>query len=230
MLNVKNISKSFKEKQVLKQLSFDAEPGSIIVFLGTSGTGKSTILRLLNKLETIDTGTISLNEKPLSTQDIGMVFQSFNLFPHLSVEENITLPLTHVFKKTKPAAQKIARELLKQYKLEDFAQSYPGSLSGGQKQRVALARTLATKPKVVCLDEPTSALDPVLTTTVAKIINELAEKNLTVIIATHDTDLIKQLNCVIYLMEAGSIVETATTENLKKEPTQYPLLKQFLNL
>jgi polar amino acid transport system ATP-binding protein len=230
MLKVSNISKSFKDNKVLNSISFNAEPGSVTIFLGTSGTGKSTILRLLNNLETTDSGTILLNNKPLQQKDIGMVFQSFNLFAHLTVEENITLPLIHVFKKTKTEAQKIARELLKQYQLEELAQSYPGSLSGGQQQRVALARTLATNPKIVCLDEPTSALDPILTTTVAKIITKLAQKKLTIIIATHDTDLIKQLSCTIHLMNKGDILETATTKELIANPDKHPKLKRFLNL
>lgn len=230
MLKVSNISKSFKNKKVLNNVTFTAEPGTVSIFLGTSGTGKSTILRLLNNLETVDSGTMLFDGKPLKQEDIGMVFQSFNLFPHLTVQENITLPLTHVFKKTKPEANKIAQKLLKEYLLEDFAHAYPGSLSGGQKQRVGLARTLATNPKIVCLDEPTSALDPILTTTVAQIITKLAQENFTIIIATHDTDLIKQLDCNIHLMKNGTIHESATTKNLIADPSKFPDLKDFLKL
>jgi len=230
MLKVSQISKSFKDKKILQSLSFQAKIGSISVFLGTSGTGKSTILRLLNNLETLDSGTISFNERPLKTGDVGMVFQDFNLFPHLTIEENITLSLTHVFKKKASETKSIASVLLKQYFLEDFAQAYPGSLSGGQKQRVALARTLAINPQIICLDEPTSALDPVLTNMVGDIISNLAKQNLTVIVATHDTDLIKQLDCTIYLMDKGAIQESATTKNLLVEPALYPHLKKFLGL
>lgn len=230
MLKVSNISKSFKDKKILNSLSFEAKKGSINIFLGTSGTGKSTILRLLNNLETIDSGTVTLQNKPLQQTNIGMVFQEFNLFPHLTVEENITLPLTQVLKKSEAQSKKIARTLLNQYSLEGFANAYPGSLSGGQKQRVALARTLATNPQVVCLDEPTSALDPVLTSMVADIITDLSKQGLTIIIATHDTDLIKRLDCTIYLMDKGKIKEQATTKSLKDSASQHPHLKKFLHL
>jgi len=230
MLKISNISKSFKNKQVLKDITFSAEPGTISIFLGTSGTGKSTILRLLNNLETVDQGTMELDNKPLDQKDVGMVFQSFNLFPHLTVQENITVPLTQVFKKTKAEANKIAQKLLQEYLLADFAHTYPASLSGGQKQRVGLARTLATNPKIVCLDEPTSALDPILTTTVAHIITKLAQDNFTILIATHDTDLIKQLSCTVHLMKNGRIHESATTKNLISDPSKFPDLKEFLKL
>jgi polar amino acid transport system ATP-binding protein len=230
MLKISCLSKSFNNKSVLKNITFTAAPGTITVFLGTSGTGKSTILRLISGLESADQGTLEFNSQPLEQKDVGMVFQSFNLFPHLTVEENITLSLIHVFKKTSAEAQQIAKKLLQQYQLEDFSQAYPGSLSGGQRQRVALARTLATNPKIVCLDEPTSALDPILTMAVAKIITLLAKNGLTVIIATHDTDLIKQLDCTIHLMNQGSIQETASTKTLIENSSAYPQLKSFLHL
>ncbi|MBV8660846.1 MAG: amino acid ABC transporter ATP-binding protein [Candidatus Dependentiae bacterium] len=227
MLSIKNISKRFQDKIVVDDVSFTIQPGEIVVLLGKSGVGKSTILRILTGLETLDVGSITLNDQPLAAQSVGMVFQDFNLFPHLTVEENITLPLQKIAGKTEEQAKKIAEELLATYELSAQAHVYPQRLSGGQRQRVAFARTLAMQPKIICCDEPTSALDPMLTAKVAQEINKLAQQGLIVVIATHDTELIKQIACTIYLMKHGKIIETTTSEQLIKNPENYPFIKNF---
>lgn len=234
MLSIKNLSKQFGTKKVIDDVSFDVPQGGIAVLLGSSGVGKSTLLRVLNNLESLDKGVITLDEKPLdistATKDhiCGMVFQQFNLFPHMSVLENITFPLEKTSGKSKKDAETIGLELLAQYNLTDKKDSYPSQLSGGQKQRLALARTIALKPKIICFDEPTSALDPLLTTHVARTIQELADAGYIVLIATHDTALLDKLSCSIYLMDSGKIVETASANELKSNPNSYPKISQFV--
>ncbi len=227
MLSLKNISKHFQNKLVVDDVSFDVQPGEIVVLLGKSGVGKSTILRILSGLESNEAGIIHLHDQPLAPQSVGMVFQEFNLFPHLTVEENITLPLQKVAGKTEVQAKEIAHTLLATYELSAQANMYPHKLSGGQKQRVAFARTLAMQPKILCCDEPTSALDPILTSKVAQEINKLAQQGLMIILATHDTELIKQMACTIYLMKHGKIIEATTSEELMKNPEKYPFIKNF---
>ena len=227
MLSLKNIYKKFQNRSIVDDVSFDVQPGQVIVLLGKSGVGKSTILRILSGLETLDSGSITLDKKPVSLQSVGMVFQEFNLFPHLSVEENITLPLQIIAKKSPEQAKKIAQELLTTYELQAHTHLRPQKLSGGQKQRVAFARALAMDPKILCCDEPTSALDPMLTSKVAQEINKLAQNGLMVILATHDTELIKQISCTIHLMEHGKIIETTTSDELAKNPEKYPYIKNF---
>ncbi len=227
MLSLKNITKHFQNKLVVDDVSFDVQPGEIVVLLGKSGVGKSTILRILSGLETNESGSITFNDQPLPAQSVGMVFQEFNLFPHLTVEENITLPLEKVAGKTPEQAKEIATKLLAMYELTAQAQVRPQKLSGGQKQRVAFARTLALQPKILCCDEPTSALDPMLTSLVAQEINKLAQNGLMIILATHDTELIKQISCTIYLMKHGKIIETAASQDLVKNPEKYPYIKNF---
>lgn len=235
MLVIKNLSKTFHNKSILKDINVTVNRGEIAVFLGASGVGKSTLLRILNNLETFDTGTIELDGKPLDismvakNHTVGFVFQSFNLFEHLNVLENITLALQKTAGKTKKEAEEIALALLAHYGLEEKAHASIASLSGGQKQRVALARTLALAPKIVCLDEPSSALDPVLTAQVAQIIKKLAADSYTVLIATHDTGLLEQLPCTIYFMEHGSIVETARSDDFKNNSVKYPALTAFIS-
>lgn len=234
MLKINNLTKLFHNKKVLNNISLTVKKGEVALFLGASGVGKSTLLRILNNLETINSGTLSLDDTPLdlttinTTHTIGMVFQHFNLFDHLTVEENITLPLAQVLKKKPTDAQKIAHELLQQYSLLENKNKYASQLSGGQKQRLAIARALAMQPKIICLDEPTSALDPVLTSYVAGNIQQLAHNGYIVLVATHDTDLLAKLNCTIYLMSEGAIIETAQSEALKSNPDQFPRLKKFI--
>jgi len=234
MLKIKSITKIFHGKTILNNVSLNVERGEIAVLLGESGVGKSTLLRILNNLETIDSGTVSLDDKQLDLAQInqkhtiGMVFQNFNVFEHLTVKENITIALEKVLKKSKQTADEIAQRLLAHYGLADKQDKYVSQLSGGQKQRLAIARTLAFKPKILCLDEPTSALDPLLTTHVANGIQELADEGYIILIATHDTALIEKLNCIIYLMKAGSIVESATSIDYLQHKNAYPQIKAFV--
>ncbi len=235
MLSVKNLTKLFNNKKVLDTISFSVEKGSIAVFLGPSGVGKSTLLRVLNNLETPDAGTIELDGKQLDistvnqTHTIGMVFQQFNLFDHLTIEQNITLSLKKTLGKSKQEAKKIAHELLEHYDLADKADKLPIQLSGGQKQRVALVRALALQPKIICLDEPTSALDPLLTTHVANTIQQLTREGYMVLVASHDTTLLEKLDCTIYLMDDGKIIETASSTDFKQNKKQYPNINQFVS-
>lgn len=234
MLDIKNVSKKFGHKTILDSVSLQVNKGEIAVLLGASGVGKSTLLRVLNHLETPDSGSFSLNGKQLNletvnqTHTVGFVFQNFNLFDHLTVQENITLALEKVLGKSTKEANVIASKLLEHYGLADKAQAYPSDLSGGQRQRLALARTLAMKPHVICLDEPTSALDPMLTAYVANIIQELAKEGYIVLVATHDTSLLERLNASIYLMKDGKIVETASTSELAKSSASYPQITNFI--
>jgi len=160
---------------------------------------------------------------------VGMVFQQFNLFEHLSVEQNITLALEKVASKTAQQAHQIAHTLLAHYGLADKAHARISQLSGGQKQRLAIARSLAMKPEILCLDEPTSALDPLLTTHVGNTITQLAQEGYIVLVATHDTGLLDKLDCTIYLMEEGAIIQTASSVDFKAHPEKYPLIANFVS-
>jgi ABC-type polar amino acid transport system ATPase subunit len=234
MLKIKNFKKAFGSKKVLDNISVDIPTGSIAVFLGESGVGKSTLLRVLNGLEILDSGSVTLDSKALDLENInmshqfGMVFQQFNLFSHLTNKQNITLALEKSLKKSKLEAGKIADQLLKKYGLLDKASKYPSQLSGGQKQRLALARSLALRPKAICLDEPTSALDPMLTNSVVDSINQLAKDGLTVLIATHDVAILSKLDCTIYLMDGGKIIESATAAELRANPKTYSKISNFI--
>ncbi|MBS5788015.1 MAG: amino acid ABC transporter ATP-binding protein [Clostridioides difficile] len=194
MLKVVNLNKSFKQNKVLKDISFDLEKGEVGVLLGKSGAGKTTILRCINDLEKFDSGEIIIDNKSIkSSKDmaeirgqIGMVFQNFNLFPHMTVLENIIESPVHIFKVDRSEAEKTAKELLKLVDLEDKLDAYPFELSGGQQQRVAIARSCALMPKVLCFDEPTSALDSDTIQRVVTIIKKLKDKGMTILIITHD--------------------------------------------
>lgn len=213
---------------IVNDVSFDVAPGEIVVLLGQSGVGKSTMLRILSNLETIDSGQMMLDDAQIDFKKVGMVFQDFNLFPHLTVLENLTLPLMQVVHIPADSATEIARHALAQFNIADKQLFYPASLSGGQKQRVALARALCMQPKVLCLDEPTSALDPQLTAEVAQIITKLAAQNIMIVIATHDIGLLDNLFCTIYLMQDGKIVQRATTQELLQQSESFNLIKSFM--
>lgn len=228
MLSIKHISKSYHGKKVLDDVSFDIHPGEIVVLLGESGVGKSTILRALNNLETLDSGSIELDNKKIDFRKVGMVFQDFNLFNHMTIAENITLPLTRVAQKSDLEARNIASKLLDQFNLKAKAHAYPVALSGGQKQRAALARTLVMNPSVLCLDEPTSALDPMLKSEIAQTIMKLAQQGFMIVITTHDTMLLQQLNCKIHLMQQGKIIEAATTDQLQQNDKSFKKIKNFI--
>jgi ABC-type polar amino acid transport system ATPase subunit len=234
MLAIKNVTKIFNGKKVIDAISLTVERGHIAVLLGQSGVGKSTMLRVLNNLESVDAGTLELDGNNLNLKNVhqehtvGMVFQHFNLFDHMSVLENITFVLEKVAKKSKDEAHAQGIALLTKYGLAEKAAAYPQQLSGGQKQRLAIARALSLKPTVVCMDEPTSALDPLLTTYVAQNIKELANEGYIVVVASHDISLLEKLPCTIYLMSAGKIVEKADSHNFYADKNRYPLLKNFV--
>ena len=235
MLKIQQLNKSFNSKRILNNINLTVNKGEIAVFLGSSGVGKSTLLRILNNLETVDSGEIRLNDAILDpktvnrSHSVGMVFQHFNLFNHLTVEENITLPLEKVLGKSSKDSHDITIRLLKRYGLFDKKNNYPSQLSGGQKQRLAIARAIAMEPTIICLDEPTSALDPVLTSYVAQTIQQLAHDGYIVLVASHDTDLIKKLHCTIYLMQDGSIIETAESQELQKNPEKFKRIIKFIS-
>jgi len=234
MLKIKNLTKSIQDKKIIDNLSLEIDRGKIAVLLGASGVGKSTLLRMLNNLETADSGTVELDDtvldlaKTTQTHTIGIVFQGFNLFEHLTVEQNITLALENVAHKNKPESQQIAHQLLKRYGLEDKAKQHVSQLSGEQKQRLAIARTLSLKPTIVCLDEPTSALDPLLTTYVAETIKELAHQGYIVLVATHDTSLLEKMPCAIHLMHKGAIIESADSNDSFAHKGHYPHIASFV--
>ncbi len=225
MLQVKKLSK----KEILKEIGFEVKKGEIAIFLGSSGVGKSTLLRVLNQLESFDGGELVFNEGLLKREHIGMVFQHFNLFEHLSVEENISFVLRKTKKMDKAQAVYTAHLLLEKYGILDKHHLFPSKLSGGQKQRLAIARTVAVDPAIICLDEPTSALDPHRTSQVAMSLQELAWSNKVVLTATHDLKLLEMLEeAHLFLMQAGQIVEACTKSAFKKTPNQFPYLQNFL--
>ncbi|MFC1845491.1 amino acid ABC transporter ATP-binding protein [Candidatus Dependentiae bacterium] len=234
MLRLENVTKTFSGKKILDNVSLRVERGEIAVLLGKSGVGKSTLLRVLNNLETMETGSVYLDNKKLDTatinrgHKIGMVFQQFNLFAHMTVEKNITFVLEKVLKKSATKARDIAKELLEHYGLSERAKVLVSSLSGGQKQRLAIARTVALKPQIICMDEPTSALDPLLTTHVATTIQKLADEGYMLLLASHDTALLEKLTCTIYLMDGGHIIESATSTDFFKNRSTYPLIDTFV--
>lgn len=194
MLEVKGIKKSFKNNEVLKGISFSVESGETAVLLGKSGAGKTTIMRCINGLETFDEGELIIDGQEIKTPSdmkkirgkIGMVFQNFNLFPHMTVMENIIESPVNVFKRDREESIGKARELLKMVDLEDKEDFYPFQLSGGQQQRVAIARSCALMPRVLCFDEPTSALDPETVNKIVDIINKLKKSGMAILIVTHD--------------------------------------------
>lgn len=234
MLEVCNLHKVLGEVFVLQGVSFSLQKGEIGVFLGKSGGGKSTLLRMLNCLENWDAGECFLDEVRIDKKTVhkehkmGMVFQHYHLFENLSVEKNILLALTQKQKKSKKEAQEIASSLLSHYSLFEKKDVPVQCLSGGQKQRLALARTMALNPDVLCLDEPTSALDPTLRGQVAKDIIDLAKQGKMILLTTHDMAFASLLPAKLFLMQSGVIVEQAFYEQVKNAPLRYPLLSGFM--
>ena len=213
----------------LDDLSVRVRRGEVLVVIGPSGSGKSTFLRCLNGLEQIDSGTIVIDGIPLDAseanrlairREVGMVFQSFNLFPHLSVLDNITLAQRLVRGRSRDEAAKASRELLARVDLADKADSYPDQLSGGQQQRVAIARALALHPKVMLFDEATSALDPEMIGEVLDVMRALAEGGMTMVVVTHEMGFAREVSDRVVFMEAGRLVEEAATEDFFLRPAQ----------
>ena len=221
MLKLRKIKKSFGNLDVLKSIDLDIDEKEIVVLVGPSGGGKTTLLRIINMLERCHSGYIEVNGRVLCndgryidkksmmeiSKDVGMVFQNFNLFPHKSVIENIIEGPMRVLKKSKEQSKSEAREILSFLGLSEKEDSYPHQLSGGQKQRVAIGRALAMEPKLICFDEPTSALDPELTEEVANVIKMLSKKGMTMLIITHDMTFAEKVASRIISMDNGEIVE-----------------------
>ncbi len=237
MLEVKNIYKSFDDLNVLNGISFKAKPGDVISIIGPSGSGKSTLLRCINMLEVPSKGNIIFDGEDITDkkanlskirQKMGMVFQQFNLFPHLTVLENITLAPIKLKIMSKEAAEKKAKTLLKDIGLIDKKDNYPEELSGGQKQRVAIIRTLIMDPEVILFDEPTSALDPEMVKEVQDLIKSLTNKNIIIIIVSHEMNFIKTIANRVLFLEKGKLKFEGTPKEIF-ENTKDERLKEFLS-
>ena len=223
IISIQNVWKFFGQLTALHDVSFDVQPGERVVIIGPSGSGKSTLLRSINRLEVIDKGTILVEGSDINApendinkirQDLGMVFQSFNLFPHKTVLQNLTMAPMKLRHISKHEAEERALQLLKKVGLSEKVNVYPSMLSGGQQQRVAIARALAMDPKVMLLDEPTSALDPELVGEVLSVIRDLADGGMTMIMATHQMDFARALATDILFMEQGKIIEQGAPDVL----------------
>lgn len=236
MIQIQNLVKSFDSLQVLKGIDLRVKEKEVVVLIGASGSGKSTLLRCLNFLETYDKGEVWIQGEHINPkltnlnkvrENVGMVFQHFNLFPHMTSLENIIEAPIHVKKLEKVKAKELAYELLKKVGLQDKANVTPDLLSGGQKQRVAIARALAMNPKVMLFDEPTSALDPELVGEVLQVMKELAEEGMTMIIVTHEMNFARDVADRIIFMDDGQIAEDAPPEQFFTAPSS-ERAKQFL--
>lgn len=243
VLEVKGLSKSFGKTEVLKGISFSIEKDDVLSIIGSSGSGKTTLLRCLNSLEFADSGTITVNDTVIfdsesihKTTDeelrqkrlhFGLVFQSFNLFPQYTVLENLTLAPKLLKKGTSEEIEQKALDLLESVGLIEKKDSYPCQLSGGQQQRVAIARALVLDPEILCFDEPTSALDPELTGEVLKVIRQLANDNMTMIVVTHEMSFAKDVSTKVLFMDEGVVAEEGTPEDVFNNPKS-ERLKAFL--
>lgn len=237
MISVKHLSKSFGDNEVLKDITYTIEKGEKIVIVGPSGSGKSTFLRCLNLLEEPTSGEVWLDDEQINThacdidkcrQKMGMVFQQFNLFPHMTVLKNITYAPVKLKLMTKEEAEAGAMELLKRIGLEEKADAYPNSLSGGQKQRIAIVRALLMKPEVMLFDEPTSALDPEMVGEVLDVMKELAEEGMTMVVVTHEMGFAKSVATKVLFMDGGQILEEADPQEFFNNPRE-PRTKEFLS-
>ncbi len=237
MINVENLSKNFGDLKVLKNISTTINKGEIISIIGPSGSGKSTFLRCINKLEEPTEGHIYIDGMDLMDKNtdinkirerVGMVFQHFNLFPNMTVLENLTLSPIMVKKESKDEAEKYALYLLEKVGLSDKAKSYPTQLSGGQKQRIAIARALAMKPEVILFDEPTSALDPEMIKEVLDVMRDLAKEGMTMLIVTHEMGFARNVGNRILFMDNGEIIEDCSPKDFFENPTN-ERIKDFLN-
>ncbi len=221
------VSKWFGPLQVLKDVNLDVTPGEVVVVCGPSGSGKSTLIRCVNKLEPIQQGEIFVYGDPIAGNgvnlsklraEVGMVFQSFNLFPHMTVLENIMLAPSKVKGLSTAEAEKIARDLLARVRIPDKADKYPANLSGGQQQRVAIARALAMQPRIMLFDEPTSALDPEMINEVLDVMTDLAKEGMTMMVVTHEMGFAKRVAHRVIFMDEGQIVEAATPQEFFSAP------------
>lgn len=237
LIEVKDLHKSFGNNHVLRGIDLEVEKGEVVVVIGPSGSGKSTFLRCLNRLEQIDSGQVIVAGNDISDEkididqareNIGMVFQSFNLFPHFTAEENIKIAPVEVLGQSDENAVEKAHSLLKQVGLSEKAKSYPDELSGGQQQRVAIARALAMDPDVMLFDEPTSALDPEMIEGVLDVMRDLADSGMTMVVVTHEMGFAREVGDRVLFMDEGVVVEEATPEVLFNSP-QNKRTKEFLD-
>lgn len=237
MINIENVDKHFGKLHVLKNINLNVKRGEVVVVIGPSGSGKSTLCRTINALETIDSGNIKVDGKPIPTKpsdlakfraDVGMVFQSFNLFAHKTIEDNVTLGPIQVRKTPKDEAIKEAHELLDRVGVKEQLAKKPAQLSGGQQQRVAIARALAMHPKVLLFDEPTSALDPEMINEVLDVMTEVANEGMTMIVVTHEMGFARRVADRVVFMSDGAIVEENTPEEFFTNP-QTDRAKDFLS-
>lgn len=237
MIKVEHLYKSFGKLEVLKDISVDIQNGEVIAIIGPSGSGKSTFLRCLNKLEEPTAGAIYINDENLMDDEtninkirekVGMVFQHFNLFPHKTVLENLTLSPLKIKNAKLDEINEKAMGLLKKVGLADKANVYPDQLSGGQKQRIAIARTLAMDPEIILFDEPTSALDPEMIKEVLDVMRELADEGMTMIIVTHEMGFAKNVSDRVFFMDRGTILEDDSPEVIFGNP-KHERTKEFLN-
>ena len=242
IVSVRKLAKSFGSNRVLNGIDMDVQPSQVIVVIGPSGSGKSTFLRCLNGLETAEEGTVRIcghalvdngrmiDENGLNRirRDVGMVFQSFNLFPHLTVLENVTLAPRSLARVSPAEAESEARALLAKVGLGHKADVYPGTLSGGQKQRVAIARALAMHPQVMLFDEPTSALDPELVGEVLAVMRDLAKSGMTMIVVTHELGFAREVANRVVFMDQGQVVESGTPDQVLSRPQQ-PRTQEFIS-
>lgn len=227
LVSLQNVNKHFGQLHVLQDINLEVMPGEVVVVIGPSGSGKSTLCRTINRLETIDDGIIAIEGKVLPDEgrglaklraDVGMVFQSFNLFAHKTILENVTLGPLKVKGMKKADADREAMELLKRVGVDHQAQKYPAQLSGGQQQRVAIARSLAMKPRVILFDEPTSALDPEMINEVLDVMIGLAKEGMTMVVVTHEMGFARKAADRVIFMADGQIVEEATPEEFFTNP------------
>lgn len=236
-IHAENVKKNFGSIEVLKDISTDISEGEVVVIIGPSGSGKSTFLRCLNRLENVTNGKVIIDGIDITDkrtninsvrENIGMVFQHFNLFNNLNIIDNMTLAPIQLKKCSKAEAENRAREMLKRVGLSEKAESYPSQLSGGQKQRVAIARSLCMQPKIMLFDEPTSALDPEMVGEVLKVMKDLAEEGMTMVIVTHEMGFAREVADRILFMDGGYIVEEGTPMELLMNPKE-KRTKDFLD-
>ena len=232
MISIKKISKKYNNKYVFRNISFDINDNEKLLIIGPSGCGKTTLIRCLNGLNKIDSGNIFLNGVKISNIDdvvlkskVGMVFQNYNLFPHLSVRENVSLAPKLLKMGNEKEIDDLVKRLLSEVNIINKIDSYPSKLSGGEKQRVAIARTLATKPEVILLDEPTSALDPATINDFISLLNELS-KTTTIVVVSHEMDLIKSFAYKVLFLKDGSILEYGTPDDILN--SKNPIVREFL--
>lgn len=236
VIKASNVKKHYGQLEVLKDISLEVTEGEVLCIIGPSGSGKSTLLRCLNRLEEIQSGSITIlgeelvNNKNINKlrENIGMVFQSFNLFPHLTVLENMTLAPLELKKMNKDEAIKKALDLLDKVGLKDKKDVYPDTLSGGQKQRVAIARALEMNPKIMLFDEPTSALDPEMVGEVLKVMKDLAQEGMTMVVVTHEMNFARDVSDRVIFMDQGYILEEGPPEEIFTSPTS-DRCKEFLD-